>query len=253
MPTLEIDDRQIFYAHRKSTKGLPPLLLIHGAGGSHLDWPPELLRLPGVDVYALDLPGHGRSSPPGHSTIGDYANDVLAFIEALDLREAILAGHSMGGAVVQNIGLDPAASIRGLVLIATGARLRVSNVILGSILTDPESSIAAITRYRWAEGAAADLVESGHEMMSQLDPHLLYGDFAACNSFDMMTQVCDIRIPTLVIVGSADQMTPSKYGEYLANSIPGSELILIEGAGHMIALERPAEVAAAIASFVDRL
>ena len=72
------------------------LLLIHGAGGSHLSWPAVLRRLPQTAVYTLDLAGHGRSDPPSYTSIEAYAQDVADFIEALGMKQAVILGHSMG-------------------------------------------------------------------------------------------------------------------------------------------------------------
>ncbi len=83
----------------------PALVLIHGAGGTHLHWPAELRMLDSTAVYALDLPAHGKSAPPGRTSIEEYADDIAAFVEALGLEHVVLVGHSMGGAIAQTIGL----------------------------------------------------------------------------------------------------------------------------------------------------
>ncbi len=75
------------------------MVLIHGAGGNLAFWPPQVRRLPGALVYALDLPGHGQSTGPGFDEIGQYAAAVLAFLDTESLPPVLLAGHSMGGAV----------------------------------------------------------------------------------------------------------------------------------------------------------
>ena len=76
MPYLPTLDQKIFYT--KQGDGSPPaLLLVHGAGGSHLDWPPEIRQLDDTFVYAIDLPGHGRSKGSGKNHIVDYASDVI--------------------------------------------------------------------------------------------------------------------------------------------------------------------------------
>src|SRR5512143_1017737 len=88
-----------YFAHGADALTRPPIILIHGAGGNHLYWPPELRRLPNERVIAVDLPGHGKSQGVGHHTIEGYADGILAFMKALKLASAVLVGHSMGGGV----------------------------------------------------------------------------------------------------------------------------------------------------------
>src|SRR5262249_23177397 len=103
-----------------------PLVLVHGAGGSADLWQPQFEGLAGVArIVALDLPGHGPLGGPGQPSIAGYAEWLEAFLAALDLGPVVLAGHSMGGAVVQAFALDRPERLDGIILISTGARLRV--------------------------------------------------------------------------------------------------------------------------------
>ena len=114
----------------------PPLVLVHGAGGNLMHWPGALRRLPGHTVYALDLPGHGKSGGAGRAEIGAYADVVRGFAEALGLVPFVLAGHSMGGAIALEFALRYPARLAGLILVGTGAKLRVAPEILTGILDD---------------------------------------------------------------------------------------------------------------------
>ena len=125
MPAINLPDGTLYYAqsHPDAT-AFPPLVLVHGAGGSRLDWAPELRRLPDARVIALDLPGHGKSTAPGRNTLDAYARDVAALLDALALDRAVIVGHSMGGGVAQLLALDWPERIAGLVLLGTGASCR---------------------------------------------------------------------------------------------------------------------------------
>ncbi|MBN1811090.1 MAG: alpha/beta hydrolase [Anaerolineae bacterium] len=231
------------------------LVLIHGAGGSRLDWPPELrrlgqARLPGATVYTLDLPGHGRSSGKGRDAIEDYAADVVAFLDAVGIERAVVVGHSMGGAIALTMALDSPERVAGIVLIATGARLRVAPSILERVPTDFEAALDIITRYAWAPEASSQLVDLGRERLREAGPDVLLGDLTACDRFDVMERLGEIAVPTLVVAGSADQLAPVKYARHLAKHIPEARLAIIEGAGHMVMLERPAEVAGVVCEFL---
>lgn len=254
MPYVSAQGRQLFYAQTQAHKpGAPTLVLIHGAGGSHLHWPAELRRLPGATAYALDLPGHGRSDGPGCAAIEDYVSTLIGFLDATGTERAVLMGHSMGGAIAQMTALIHPERVAGLVLVGTGARLRVAPAILEGVLGDFDTAIELITRFAWAADAPAELTRLGRDTLAETPPQVLHGDFVACDTFDVMKRLGEISAPTLVIAGTDDHLTPHKYGAYLAGHIPNARLVTIEGGGHMMALEQPGEVAAAVAEFIQEL
>jgi pimeloyl-ACP methyl ester carboxylesterase len=253
MPHVDVARGQAFYTVDRGPSDGSAVLLLHGAGGSRLNWPSELRRLDGATVYALDLPGHGRSKGQGRDTIAGYAEDVLAVLDVVGVERAVIAGHSMGGAVALTLALDSPDRVAGLVLIATGARLRVASAILEQIPADFEAALDTITRYAWASGAPTNLVELGRERLRETGPGVLLGDLIACDRFDVMERLDEIDVPTLVIAGSADRLSPIKYARYLAGHISSAQVVTIGGAGHMVMLERSAKVADAIGEFLGHL
>jgi pimeloyl-ACP methyl ester carboxylesterase len=254
MPYITVNGERLFYAdHRGALQRGPTVVLVHGAGGSHLDWPAELRRLPDVCLLALDLPGHGRSGGSGRESVGAYRAVVSAFLDALDLNRVVLVGHSMGGAIVQDMALHAAARLAGIVLVATGARLRVAPELLASLADDHERAVDFIITHEYAPGAPEQLVRLGRARLLEVRPDVLHGDYVACNAFDVMTELGRIHLPTLIVGGAADEMTPPKYLTFLAERIPNAQLRLIEGSGHMVALEQPVVVAQAVADFVASL
>ena len=228
-------------------------VLIHGAGGSHLDWPSEIRNLVGYDIYAIDLPGHGRSDFPGYSTIHEYAELIRAFINNVDDENMILVGHSMGGAIVQTIGLNPPKKVKGLVLIASGSKLRVAPEILDGVLPEFEKTVKTITNLAWSENASFELKELGRKMMLKNEPLSMHGDFLACNDFNLMDRLEEIQLSTLIISGTEDRLTPSKYSQFMADTMPNSHLVMINGAGHMVMLEEPNTVSSFINDFAEDL
>ena len=108
----------------------PSVILIHGAGGNHLYWPSEIRRLPGYRVFALDLPGHGKSGGRGQQSISTYAEVVLEWLESVGIHSAVFVGHSMGGAIAMTLALDHPEHVLGLGLVSAGARLRVAPAFL---------------------------------------------------------------------------------------------------------------------------
>ncbi len=202
-------------------------------------------------VYNLDLPGHGRSAPPGYDSINTYAESVAAFIDKLDLQQVVLIGHSMGGAIAQQLALRQHPALAGLILIGTSARLRVAPLLLDSIQTEFETAAAFVGQNAWGPNAPMQMVARSQHQLRNNDPLIVYGDYLACDQFDVRAQIAQITLSTLVIAGSEDKMTPLKFGRSLAESIPGADLVVIEGVGHFIAQERPGEVATAVATFLQ--
>lgn len=252
MPLIQIDDQLVFFSKKPGRADLPVVVLLHGAGGSHLGWPPGLRRLPDFAVIGVDLPGHGRSHPPGRHTINAYAAVITALLDRQKIDRAILIGHSMGGAIAQRIALSHPAMTAGLVLIGTGAKLPVSDVILEQTLTDFKTVADFITRYSWAPGTPRPLIAKAHDVLLQTPPDVLHGDFVACNAFDMRDQLVKINVPTLVVAGAIDKMMPPQFGRYLAEQIPQAALHLVEGGGHMMMLEQAEEVTAVITQFLKQ-
>jgi pimeloyl-ACP methyl ester carboxylesterase len=254
MPYVTIAGERVFYAlYQGDVQSKRNLVLVHGAGGSHLDWPAPLRRLKGANVYGLDLPGHGRSEGAGYSSIAAYRDFLLALLDALGLEKAILVGHSMGGAISLDFALHYPDRLAGLILVGSGARLRVLPAILTGILSDFEATVDLVLDYAFGPTATEQLKRLGRQRLLKTPPQVTHGDYAACDAFDVMERLGEVRCPTLVISGTADRLTPSKYAVYLRDHIPGAELVLVDAAGHMVMLEKPEVVSRAVFGFITRL
>jgi pimeloyl-ACP methyl ester carboxylesterase len=230
-----------------------PVVLIHGAGGSHLYWPPEIRRLSEFRIYALDLPGHGKSGSHGLQEITSYAEYILKWMSKLGIHRAVFIGHSMGGAIALTLAVNHAEHVLGLGLISTGARLRVNREVLNNS-ANPQtypSAISFIVSKSFSKNANPRMVALAKKRLSETRPSVLHGDFIACNNFDVMESLAGIKVPTLVVCGQEDEMTPLRYSQFLSNSIPDAELYVIPGAGHMVMLERPQKVADAVKVFLS--
>lgn len=252
MPTITVNNSPIYYT-QQGREGGPALLLIHGAGGSHLDWPAGLRRLADTAVITLDLPGHGRSPGPGCDTISAYADVVAGFIHTLKLEKVVLAGHSMGGAIAQELALRRPPWLAGLVLLATGARLPVSAAILQQAVSDFAAATAFVAQYSWARHVPDAVRQAGLDRLRQTAPAVLHGDFVACNNFDARQRLAEIAVPTLIIGAAEDKMAPPKFSEFLAAQIPNARLLILENTGHMLKLEREGEVETAVQAFVREI
>ncbi len=223
-------------------------LFIHGAGASPMVWRLQLLHFKGG--LAVELPGH--PSGPGCSTIEDYASSVEEHIREKTLKDPVLVGHSMGGAIAITIALKN-SDLAGLVLVGTGARLRVDPNILTGIKENYEDVSKLVGRWSVSPSSDPIIAERIAEDLLNVKPEVAYGDFIACDRFDRMNDVQKITCKTLIVVGADDRMTPVKYSQYLHEKIVNSSLVVISDAGHNVMLEKHREFNAAVEAFLDSL
>jgi pimeloyl-ACP methyl ester carboxylesterase len=252
MPTITVEGEPLHYQlhYGAPRAGGAPLMLIHGAGGNLMHWPGDLRRLPSHTVYALDLPGHGKSGGAGRAEIGAYAEVVRTFAEMLGLAPFAVVGHSMGGAIAIEFALRYPARLAELILVGTGAKLRVAPQIMTGILDDFPGTAQLLAQWTHGEHVDPNLLRLYVRRLREVNPQVIHDDFAACDAFDRRADVGRITTPTLILCGDADRMTPVKYSQSLHEQIAGSQLVVVPGAGHMVMLEQPAAVAEAVASFL---
>lgn len=267
MPWLTVRGRAIHYITgealpRPGRPAGPLLLFIHGAGHTGAKWRHQVAQLGGrYFVMAVDLPGHGLSAGPAENDggvvsvagYGAFVADLWAAIRGRwpEVAAHVVIGHSMGGAAAIEYALSRPADLAGLVLVATGARLRVHPDFLAALGRGeyPLELVAAA----FGPGAPPELLRQELEEAGQVAAWVRRQDFLACDAFDRMGEVGEIAVPTAVITGERDRLTPLKFGRYLAEQIPGADMVVIGGAGHMVMLEKPQEVSAAIDRFVAGL
>ncbi len=241
MPLVNVNGEEIFYAQHGEPSGLP-IVFIHGAGGTHQSWLGVMNTLRRCNAYALDLPAHGESAGVGRDSVAAYADVIVGFLDVLSLPSALIAGTSLGGAIAQWLALHQLQRVRGLVLASTGAKLRVHPQILNAIQVGRPVPADPTT----------DKTPPPPPDLKPANP-VAYGDWLACDRFDVMNRLGAVHCPTLIVHGDKDIRTPLKYATYLADSIRDARLVTIAGAGHSASREKPAEMAKAIQEFVDSL
>lgn len=250
MPSVEVRGESIYYAERGRGRAL---IFIHGAGGNHRNWLNQVSGMALGRRIAPDLPGHGRSQGGGRRSIADYAQLILDFAEALNLATFVAIGHSMGGAIGQYLALQHPQRLSGLVLIDTGARLRVLPMFLDGIRDAVDAVVRLFAEYSFAEAANHGLIQEGLKDFKAMDPRVFHADLTACDQFDVMERLGEIALPTLILVGEGDRLTPVSYARYLHQHIPGSRFMVIPGAGHMVMREQPQPVNRVLEEFIAAL
>jgi 3-oxoadipate enol-lactonase len=232
----------------------PTVCFVHGSGGSRDVWKAQHRLADRYPVVAVDLSGHGDSDEveayPGYTTLSAYADDVEAVVEETDAD--VLAGNSLGGAVVIHLLLERDLDVDAAVLAGTGARLGVLQDLLEWLAGDFERAIEFLhADDRLFHDPSPELREESIEGMRACGQAVTERDFLTCHRFDVRDDVSRIQVPTLAIYGEYDQLTPPRYHEYLAEEIPDAELVEIEGAAHMTMLEQPAAFNDAVERFLD--
>ncbi|MGO9398567.1 MAG: alpha/beta fold hydrolase [Xanthobacteraceae bacterium] len=236
---------------------LPAIIFLHGAGMDHSVW--ALLARSfahhGYAVLAPDFPGHGRSAGTPLSSIAALADWTAALIDAAGAKTARLVGHSMGSLVALETAARHPGTVTGLGLIATAAAMRVADDLLNAAKANDHAAVDMIAI--WGEGYRATLGGSqapglwmlggAERLLERSRPGAIFADLSACNAYqDALAAAAKVAVPSVVIQGSRDLMTPAKGGKAVAAAIPNCRLALIEGAGHMLMSERPDDVLAAL-------
>jgi pimeloyl-ACP methyl ester carboxylesterase len=165
----------------------------------------------------------------------------------------VLIGHSLGSAIVQTVALEKPKNLAALVLIGAGAKLRVHPQLLETIENDFPKAIEVITNWSFHPAAKPDLLQRSRDHMHRNGKKILARDFRACDGFNVMERLKEMQIPTLIICGREDQLTPVKYSEYLKSNLSRAELQIIQNAGHRVMEEQAEQVNHAIQNFAHAL
>jgi pimeloyl-ACP methyl ester carboxylesterase len=247
----------------------PPIVLAHGVTLSSRVWVKQFDSLPaaGARVIAFDHRGHGESTvgDSGHS-VENLGRDLRTVLEDLDLHDAVLVGHSMGGMAVQELVIrHPEVvreRVRGVVLLSTMAKTQLSasrrlrcavermseRFTLGSIMARPELGTMFV-RIGFGREPVASHLELTREMLATCDAETSREAVNALFGLDLTAELPSVDVPTLVIGGTRDVITPPGESRRIARLVPAARLVMFEGAGHMLMLERTAELDALIIDF----
>lgn len=242
------------------------IVLLHGITLGVGTWAPQLRDLDGR-VLALSLRGHGQSRA-GTEGYGfqRLATDLLEVMDALHVHDAVLVGHSMGGMVAQLLAVDRpdelARYVRRMVLVATSPG-PVATAPIGAAVVAGAGRVLVSAERRgraplpsgltvWGARAAFGVAPSPAEvalvrgMLDAMSPTALAGLLPALAAFDVRSRIGSIRLPTHVVGGTRDVITPPRTLRAISERVPGATATFLPGCGHMVMLERPEELAVAI-------
>ncbi len=247
--------------YTRGTSG-PPLMFLHGVGGDHSAWRPQLLHFAdSYRVFAWDMPGYGASPSPGSMTFPELARALAALLDAWKLPKVHLVGQSLGGMIAQEFAATYPDRLSSLALVATSPAFGRSDKDWQQKFLDDR--IGALDR-----GATmAELARANIKRIVGRDPDPRGVDIAvSCTAnvpvesykqavrmiigFDRRDALARIAVPTYVIAGEVDTVAPAAMMEKMAGRIAGARFVTIAKAGHLANLEQPVLFNEALGAFL---
>jgi pimeloyl-ACP methyl ester carboxylesterase len=256
---LNVNGAEIFVATggREFDRALPTVVLLHGAGFDHTTWAlhSRWFAHHGFGLLAPDLPGHGRSTGKPLASIAEMADWVAALLDAAGATKAKLVGHSMGSLIALETAARHPAKVSSLSLIGTAATMTVGPDLLKAAEANDQAAIDMVSI--WGLGFQAELggslapglwMHSGAQrVLENCRPGVLFNDLNACNAYQgALAAAAKVAVPVTLILGERDMMTPAKAGKALAAALSNARTVVLPGAGHMMMVERPDELLAAL-------
>ena len=241
----------------------PAVLMLHGIGGGHLSFAPqvETLASSGYRAVAWDMPGYGRSAPIEPYTFKGLAQSCITLIESLQCGDVTLLGHSMGGMVAQEVVARRPELVNKLVLCGTSPSFgkpdgdwqrdfiaqRTAPLAAGKSMAE----LAEILVPQMVGPAALpEGVRLATHCMSQVLPSTYRRALEALVTFDRRANLPNIRVPTLVLAGQEDRNAPPAVMKKMAQAIARSTYIELRGIGHLQNLEAPEEFDGMLLNFL---
>ncbi|MFN2589229.1 MAG: alpha/beta fold hydrolase [Actinomycetota bacterium] len=239
------------YFERNGSPSAPPVMLLQGYGGDIPGWGATIDHLStDLHVAAFDFRGSGRSfADSGPVSLATFVDDTLAVLDAAGIDRAHLYGQSFGGMVAQEVALRHPRRARSLILAAThcgGPKRR-----LGRIRVPKDKPYLALFSEAFAE-EHPDRIEDHRRVVGRSPQPLEAARFQydAMQGFDACDRLRALRVPALILHGTADRLIPAANARMLADLIPGSRLALLEGAGHLYQWEQPEESSRLVVEFI---
>ena len=239
----------------------PVVVFVHGAEHDHSVWALQSRYLAhhGRAVLAVDLPGHGRSQGPALESVEALADWSVALLDAADVKQAALVGHSMGSLVAVECAARYPERVTRIALIGTAFPMRVSDELLEATRSNEPLaqdmvniwSHAAYAHYPSNPGPGFWVIGENLRLMQRQKPGVMHVDFAACNNYaNGAAAAAQVRCPALLVLGKRDIMTPPRATKELTGALKDKRVVEIAGSGHALMAEKPDDVLDALIGFV---
>lgn len=252
---LDVDGSSV-YAYtgsRAFDPAQPSIVFVHGAANDHSVWALQSRYFAhhARNVFAIDLPGHGRSGGEVRSSVGEIADWLASLLDALSIGQAALVGHSLGSLAVLDIAARHPDRVSRVALLGPSAPMPVSDVLLDAARRDDPIAFELINGWSfsaahqlggseqpgiWMRGSAMRLLERSR-------PGALHKDLLACRDYDGgIAAAARVVCPALVILGARDLMAPPASAKLLIEALPDKRIVSLASCGHSLMAEAPGAV-----------
>jgi len=252
-------------AYVEQGRGAETIVFLHGLGGGHAAWEDQLpyFAARGYRAVAWDQPGYGTSSPVEPYDLRQVSAALLRLLDRLGAGPVVLVGHSMGGFIAQEAYARFPDRITALALCFTSAAFggtggdfqrqfvsaRLAPLAQGLTMADISSRLMPTMR---GGRSSPDGLARAERIMAGVPPDTYRKAVALLTTFDRRALLPQIAVPTLVLAGGEDRTAPAPVMERMAHRIPGSELVVLEGCGHLGPMDQPDEFNRALEGFLVR-
>ena len=239
----------------------PLLVFVHGAGLDRTIWQLQTryFAAHGFSVFAVDLPGHGRTPGPAPASIAAGAAWLVEVVAAAGFDTAHVVGHSMGGLMALELAATHPTRVASLTLLGVAERIPVHPDLLAAAETDDHLAVELVSS--WSLGRPAHrgghptpglwMMGSAVRLLERAAPGTLHAGLAACDAYQGAADAAAaVQCATLLLLGELDLMTKPRAAEPLAATLADATVVVVPGAGHLLMVENPDVVIDTLAQFL---
>lgn len=240
------------------SEGARSIVFIHGAGFDHSVWvmPARYFARHGFRVIAPDLPAHGRSGGQALTSIEVMADWLAELVQQQCEGPATIVGHSLGSLVTLAFATRHPQLVEKLALLGTSAPMPVGPPLLNAAADNHHAAIdmantwshSTLGRLGASQSPGLSNLHSGERLLERMQEGVYYADLAACNAYSGEVDIGEL--PTLVIIGAEDRMTPLKSGVKVAAALQDARQVILPKCGHAMLSEQPNQVLDALKDFI---
>ncbi len=254
-------DAYAYTGSRPRDAAAPNIVFVHGAANDHSVFALQSRYFAhhGFNIYAVDLPGHGKSQGDALSSVDALADWLLAFIEALDIGQTALVGHSLGSLIALETTSRLPRRVTALALLGTAVPMAVSDDLLAAAAANDHVAYELING--WSFSASKQLggnrwpgvwmTGNSMRLMERSKSNGLFADLTACRDYgNGLHAAASVRCPTLLILGERDIMTPAKAARDVAAALSNKRIATLPDCGHAMMSEHPDQVLDALRAFL---